>query len=319
MPKSTEETSEMRYILGTLSPADMDLMDEAFFQDDLKLQALEQALRIAETELIDLYVRNELSATDRKRFADRIQKSPALLERVKFAETLKNKIAESVVVVVETAPEPRTSWWRQLFARPAFAAAVAAGCLVAIGGGVSLFIAWRSVHRESNQIAAERSVLIEENKKQHQQSTELKAKADQLEADLRNERDRREEDRQLIEQLQHEARKLPTSIASIFLMPGGLRGPGGGRQLTLSPGTKTVQLKLSIEPPDYSSYSVSVESDSGVVFSQDRLKAQRHRLVVSIPAGRISQGDYLVTVKGVRALGQVDSVNTYQFRILQPR
>jgi hypothetical protein len=314
--KSTEETSEMRYILGTLSPAEMDLIDEAFFQEDSKLQALEQELEIAETELIDLYVRNELSAAARKRFADRIQKSPALLERVKFAEILKNKIAESVVVVAESAPEKRTSWWRQLFAQPSFAAAVAAGCMVVIGGGIALLIAWRSVHRE-NQIAAERSVLIEENKKQHQQSTELKAKADQLEADLRSERDQREEDRKLIEQLQHEARKLPTSIASIFLMPGTLRSPGSGRQLTLSPGTKTVQLKLSIEPSDYSSYSVSVESDGGVVFSQDRLKAQRHTLVVSIPARRISPGDYLVTVKGVRAPGQVDTINNYQFRILR--
>ncbi len=319
MLKSTEETSEMRYILGTLSPAEMDRIDEAFFQEDSNLQELEQELEIAETELIDLYVRNQLSAAARKRFADRIQKSPALLERVKFAETLRNKIAESVVVVVEAAPEPRTSWWRQLFAQPAFATAVAAGCVVVMGGGVSLLIAWRSVHRESNQIAAERSVLIEENKKQHQQSTELKAKTDQLEADLRNEHDQREEDRKLIEQLQQEARKFPANIASIFLMPGTLRSSGSGRQLTLSPGTKTVQLKLSIEPADYSSYNVSVESDGGVVFSQDRLKAQRHTLVVSIPARRISPGDYLVTVKGVRAPGQVDTINNYQFRVLQPR
>jgi hypothetical protein len=317
--KSTEETSEMRYILGTLSPAEMDRIDEAFFQEDSNLQELEQELEIAETELIDLYVRNQLSAAARKRFADRIQKSPALLGRVKFAETLKNKVAESVVVVVEPAPEPRTSWWRQLFAQPAFAAAVAAGCVVIIGGGVPLIIALRSVHRESNQIAAERSVLIEENKQQHQQSTELKAKADQLEADLRNERDQREEDRKLIEQLQQEAKKAPANIASIFLMPGTLRSSGTGRQLTLSPGTKTVQLKLSIEPANYSSYSVSVESDGGVVFSQDRLKAQRHTLIVSIPTRRISPGDYLVTVKGVRALGQIDTINNYQFRILQPR
>jgi hypothetical protein len=296
----------------------MDLMDEQFFQDDSKFEALEQGLGLAETELIDRYVRNQLSTAENKRFADRIQKSPALLERVKFAETLRTKIAQSVIVV-ESAAEPRTSWWRQLFAQPAFAAAVAAGCVVVFGGGVSLLVAWRSVHRESDQIAVERSVLVEENKKQQQQATELKVKADQLEADLRNERNQREDDRKLIEQLQREGRQLPTSIASIFLMPLALRSSGGGQQLTLSPSTKTVQLKLSIEPTVYSSYNVSVESDGGVVFSQDRLKAQRHALVVSIPARRLPPGDYLVSVKGARASGQIESVNDYQFRILQRR
>lgn len=319
MPESNGQTSEMRYLLGTLSPAEIDLIDEALFQGDAKAQEME----LAETDLIDAYVRNELTSADRKRFNERLQNSPVLLERVRFAEALKDKIAESVRVV-EPALRPRPSWWQQLIAQPAFTVAVTAGFVVALGSGVTLLFALRSIHNESNQLAAERSMLIEESKKQQEQSTELQAKADQLAAELRAEREQRAADRKLIEQLQHEAEQssgeLPTTIASIFLMPGTLRSSGSGQQLTLLPGTKTVQLKLSIDDTGYSIYNVSVESaDGSVVASQDRLRAHRRVLAISIPARRLSPGDYLITVKGVRPDGQVETVNEYQFRVLPRR
>lgn len=308
----------MRYLLGTLSPAEMDLIDQALFQGDAEAQEME----LAETDLIDAYVRNELTAADRERFNEQLQNSPALLERVRFAEALKDKIAESVRVV-EPAPRPRPSWWQQLIAQPAFTVAVTAGFVVAIGGGITLLFALRSVRNESNQLAAERSMLIEESKKQQKQATELQAKADQLVAELQAEREQSAADRKLIEKLQQasgHATELPASIASLFLMPGTLRSSGSKPQLTLLPATKTVQLKLSIDDTSYSIYNVSVESaDGSVVASQDRLKAHRRVLVISIPARRLSPGDYLITLKGVLPNGQVESVNDYQFRVLQRR
>jgi hypothetical protein len=318
VPESNGQTSEMRYLLGTLSPAEMDLIDEALFQSDAKAQEME----LAETELIDAYVRDELTAADRQRFKERLQYSPALLERVWFAEALRTKISQSVKEV-EPAPPPRPSWWRQLIAQPAFAVAITTGVVVAIGGGVALVLALRGARNESNQMAAERSVLIEENKKQQQQAAELRAKAEQLEADLHTERNQRAQDQKLIEHLQHEVEQssgeLPTSIASIFLTPGSVRGPGSRQQLPLRAGINTVKLRLSIDPADYSSYSVSVESGDVVVFSHDRLKARRDVLVVSIPARRLPPGDYVVHVNGARAAGPSEGVGDYQFRVQRQR
>lgn len=319
VPESNGQTPEIRYLLGTLSPAGTALIDEALLEDDAKAQELE----LAETDLIDAYVRNELTAADRQRFNDRLQHSPALLERVRFAEVLKDKIAESVTVV-EPEPRLRPSWWQLLFAQPAFTVAVTAGFIVATGGGVTLLVALRNIRNESTQIAAERSALIEESKRRQQQATELQARADQLAAQLQQEREQRAEDRKHIEQLQHQAEQsssqLPTSIASIFLMPGTVRSSGSRQQLTLSPATRTVRLKLSLADKEYSSYNVSVESvDGNVVAAQHRRKAHGHLLPISIPAQRLSPGYYVITVKGVRPDGQLERAGDYQFQVLQRR
>jgi hypothetical protein len=315
VPNSKRETNEMRYVLGTLASQDVDRIDEALFEDDAKLEELEAV----EADLIDAYVREELSAANRKQFDARLQKSPAQLKRVKFARALNNKIVESAIDV-EPRPGTELTWWKKLFAKPVFAAPVAASLIVAVGG-VFLFLAWRNVRNESNRIASERAALAQESKARQQQTTELQTKAEQLAAELQTERTQRAEDRKLIEQLQeaNAAGRAPnSSIASIFLMPGVLRSSGKAQEIIVRTGTTTVQLKLSNDANGFSNYNVTVETDEGrVVVSQNRLKTYKGLLIVAVPAQRLAAGDYFVRVSGVRPSGQVESVNEYQFRVLK--
>jgi len=315
VPNSQKETNEIRYVLGTLAPQDVDRMEEALFEDDTKLEELETV----ETDLIDAYVREELSAEVRRQFDARVQKSPALWKRVKFAGTLKDKIAESAIEV-EPHPHPEPKWWEKLFAGPVFAATVAASLIIA-AGGIFLFLAWRNVRNDSYRLASERAALARESKSRQQQTTELQTKAEQLAAELQTERNQRAEDRKLIEQLQEAnatGRALRSSIASIFLMPGTLRSSGKVPQIILRTGTNTVELKLSNDANGFPSYNVTVETDEGrVVVSQNRLKTYRGVLIIAVPAQRLAAGDYLVRVSGVRPSGQVESVNEYQFRVLK--
>lgn len=305
----------MRYVLGTLAPQDEDRMEEALFEDDAKLEELEAV----ETDLIDAYIREELSAANRKQFDARLQKSPALLKRVKFARALKDKIAESAIEV-EPRPESEPKWWKKIFAQSVFAAPVAASLIVA-AGGVFLFLAWRNVQNESNRIASERAALAQEGKARQQQITELQTKAEQLAAELQTEKSQRAEDRKLIEQLQdgNPTGRVPgSSIASILLMPGALRSSGKAPEIIVRNGTTTVQLKLSNDANGFSSYNVTVETDEGrVVVSQNQLKNYKGLLIIAVPAHRLAAGDYLVRVSGVRPSGQVESVNEYQFRVLK--
>ncbi|MGH9874444.1 MAG: hypothetical protein ACRD9S_18470 [Pyrinomonadaceae bacterium] len=305
----------MRYVLGTLASPDVDRIDEALFGDDAKLEELEAV----ETDLIDAYVREELSAENRKQFEARLQISPALTKRVRFADALKGKIAESAIEV-EPRPEPEPKWWKILFAQPVFAAAVAASLIVA-AGGVPLFLAWRNLRNESNRIASERAASAQESKARQQQTTELQTKAEQLAAELQTERTQRTEDRKLIEQLQEAnatGRSLSSSIASILLTPGALRSAGEAPEIIVRTGTTKVQLRLSSDANGFSSYNVTVETDEGrVVVSQNRLTTHRGLLTIAVPARRLAAGDYLVRVSGVRPSGQVESLNEYQFRVLK--
>ena len=55
------EESAIRYLLGGLSESERTSLEEKFFADDKEFEELE----IAEGELVDRYVRRELSAADR--------------------------------------------------------------------------------------------------------------------------------------------------------------------------------------------------------------------------------------------------------------
>jgi len=304
----------MRYFLGTLPAQDVDRIDAALFEDDAKIEELEAV----ETELIDAYVRKELPAENHKQFDARLQRSPALLKRVKFADSLKDKIAE-FAIEPEPRPEPESKWWKKLFSQPVLAVAVAA-CLIVTASGVLLFLTGRN---ESNRIASERAALAQENKARQQQLTELQTKAEQLAAELRTERAQRTEDQKLIQQLQEAnatGRTFSASIVSLLLMPGTVRSSGKKPEITVRTGTTTVQLKLSSDAKDFSSYNVTVETGEGrVVFSQNRLKTHGGLLIIAVPARRVAAGDYLVQVNGVRSSGQIESVDDYQFRVLKAR
>src|SRR5947207_5253847 len=79
----------MNYLLNRLSMDEKGSLEAAFFSDDNQFEELE----IAEDELIDHYVRNELSDRDRKGFEAAMLSSRRLSERVKFARALAAKSA----------------------------------------------------------------------------------------------------------------------------------------------------------------------------------------------------------------------------------
>ena len=54
----------MRYLLGDLSEDEKTRMEEAFFADNARFEELE----LAEEELIDAYVRDNLSLKERRQF-----------------------------------------------------------------------------------------------------------------------------------------------------------------------------------------------------------------------------------------------------------
>jgi len=138
------DTAEMRYLLGDLSEDEKARMEEAFFADDSKFEAVE----LAEDELIDAYVRNALSPEEQRQFKTKLLTSPRLVERVNFARTLVAK-ADSLLSAeaegsIEPAPpvssptaKPKTRWWAGVFApQPAWRMAIAACAVLIFVAGI---------------------------------------------------------------------------------------------------------------------------------------------------------------------------------------
>src|SRR6185369_106108 len=112
---------------GDLTEEERSRLEKQYFLDDKEFERLE----IAEDELIDKYVREELSAEDTRQF-EKLLVSPGLSERVEVARLLLKRTAlapQAVTTASVPVESPQVSWWDRLFGpaaaipafRPAFA------------------------------------------------------------------------------------------------------------------------------------------------------------------------------------------------------
>jgi hypothetical protein len=308
--QNNTEKSKVDYILGTLSDEEKARLEESYFVDDAEFEEFE----IAEEELIDRYVRGELSPQERDQLEKTFARSPRLIQRVQIARVLASRLAPEKVAVVETRQPPpaRVSWWQSLFGSPnasrAPAMAVAFSVLLLLLGGATLFAAYLSLREQSRQIAAQQAVLEQRQRELDQQAADLKAQTDELARRV---------------QLPSETpaplpQVSPTPQASapvvfLTLSAGVTRSVGGSRTARLRPETSEVQLTLDLRDTSYPSYRAKIiNADRGEVFSRDGLRQQAARLTLRIPAKQLPPGDYYVSVYGGPAN---ESVADYPFRI----
>ena len=110
----------IQYLLGSLPEKEAERMDELAVADDNFFWRV----RSVENDLVDQYVKGELSADKLERFRTHYLSSPLRRENVKFAQTLGRALEQS--------PETRRSWFAfpVVIPRWAFAASAALALLV---------------------------------------------------------------------------------------------------------------------------------------------------------------------------------------------
>src|SRR5512145_3060134 len=88
---SLDEELVVRYLLGQLPEEEQSLLEERAFSD----QACIQNILAVERDLIDEYVRGELSGEERRQFEKLFQASSERRRKVEFARALTNIVSES--------------------------------------------------------------------------------------------------------------------------------------------------------------------------------------------------------------------------------
>lgn len=306
----------MRYILGTLSEEEKTRLEESYFVDDEAFEEFE----IAEDELIDQYVRGELSRGDTERLETTLATSPRLVERVQLARVMARRLAPQSVPAAEAPvekPEPdKISWWQGLFgfstASRAPAMALSFSVLLLLAGGLTLFVAYLNLREQSRQLAAQQAAIEQRQRELDKQAADLKAKNDELASQF----------------------QLPPTIptpspqptpetparVTLALSAGSTRSFARENSVRLLPETTELQLTLNLRDTDYPSYRATVINDSGEVFSKTGLRPQTTRrgaiLTLRVPAKQLAAGDYYVSVHGVTPDGS-ESVAEYPFRVLK--
>lgn len=307
-----------RYLLGDLPEEEQVAIEDRAFSDQEYL-ALVTAV---ENDLIDEYVRQELSATERQQFETRFLASTERRQRVEFAKALA-RVPEQTVV----SERAKWSWRDSLYAlisglNPAAKFAAVAVMLLLLVGGAWLLTATLRLRSQLTQLQAQ----SEELQKELQQQIEAeRRRSEQLNAGLREEKQQREQTEESLRQLSEtgDASTPPPRpvIASLTLLPGLSRGGNDKSSLILADDTRLVRLQIGIDPDEpYKAFSVELRTAAGrQVWTRENLSARtrgRARAVsLTLPAAALKPGDYELRLSGRPEGGGSEDIGFYYFDV----
>jgi hypothetical protein len=283
MTPDADERRLTEYLLGQLPPDEAAALEERYLGDP----AVHDQLRAVERDLIDRYVRGELS--DAETFERRYLSSPSRRAKVEFARALMQTLAPPVSGSARAGPG---TWWApHLSGVPAWP--LAAGIAVAMAGAWLVFTLSRS-----GPGPASAPGVAATDKSQVPGATPLPGSSST-------------------------AVTPQPSVALLVLVPSAVRASDAAPATVPIGGETAVRLQLEMEAADYPQYRVIVrEADGREVWREDGLTPARSgagpSVATTIPARRLVEGDYTVRVAGFGAGGDIDEVSGYAFRVVRP-
>ncbi len=310
MPSTSEQGRDdqllVRYLLGSLPEKEAERLDELSIADD------EFAVRLhaVENDLVDEYVRGELSGETLDRFRSFYLSSTLRREKVRFAETLL-AFERDRAAVAQAAPAtrpPLQSSGRRFFSLPHLFPQWALGgaALILLLAAGTLFVDNLRLRRQVNQADAGRAAIGE---REQQLQTQL--------AELRSANAASLKELEEIRQSQMSLDQLRT--ASLSLSPPA-RGPARIPTFPVPAGTNLAVLLLSLESDDYPAYRAELKDPvtGRTVWRSGDLKAEpagaARAISIGFRAGLLKSQDYIVELTGMRAGGIPELISTYPFR-----
>ena len=283
-----DEPLLIRYLLGSLPAEEAERLDELSITDD----NLAWRLKSAENDMVDAYVRGELSGETLDRFTSVYLATPARREKVEFARTL--------MAVLGGGRAPRSQGW--LFghlAMPRWAVACAAG-IAAIAAGFLI----NQQQRLQSQVEQLRTsgAALQAHERELQKKLEQLASSASPPAGSSNE-------------------AAPDAGAMLaVLLPPPARNAARPPIVRIPARTARVAIDMQLEDNDIPIYRVALKDVAGsrILWAGADLKAQTRdrRAVVAIvlPAPLLKPGRYLLELSSGGAPGVV--IGNYVFEVV---
>jgi hypothetical protein len=301
MASSRPDDRLTRYLVGDLSEAERAALEQDYFADPAIFERLERA----ETGLVDDYVRGRLAAPLREAFERHYLAQPRLRERVELARILIDRI--------DQARGPDVLWYQAIvqgLRGPRLALAALALLLVAVSASLAV---------RNGRLRADLARTGEARAAEAQRARDLEAQlsgARSEAARLGAEADRL-----------RSARETPagsgaSAVVALRLTVPGMRTPqpGAPTAVRLAPGTSALRIELALGERAYPRYRISLKRLGGPeIYVEEHIVAagepSRVRVSATVPAERLSSGDYLLTLAGERPGGAAEDVSQLPIRV----
>jgi hypothetical protein len=299
-----------RYLIGSLADEEMERLDELSVVDD----EFASRLSAAENDLVDAYVRGQLSGETLTRFESHYLSSPARREKVRFAETLHAYQSRAASATAQSTPRRRWLVFPDRVPRWGFAA-VALVVLAAAGYLLLDNLRLRSLMNESR--AARASLEEGEQQLQRQLMGQQAATADTAKELARV--------RESLAQLEARATMSQqgdrTAVLS-FVLAAPTRGAADIPTLAIPAGTDAVRLRLELEADDFPRYRVALRDPARdrIIWRGDNVRptagGDAKALSITLNAGLLRPQIYRVEITGVPARDIPGLVSGYSFRVV---
>lgn len=313
------------YLLGYASEQEADRIDELCFTDEETRETVDAA----EADLIDKYVRGELSGQKLERFRSRFLAVPSRRKKVEFARALTE--------FVDKKSEPAAyksaySWIADLIhavRRPAFALATAAAFLLVLSGGI-----WWLVDRA--QLPADEIAKVDDADKYDIGKVNSSVRNDQLASVETNRTIENNAPSATLPPASNNSqfnasRRIPVpakpdlaqpaKIATIVLMPL-TRGTSEMQTLKISSDANKVSIRARLEFDDYPAYTAALidPTDGSTVWTSGKLHSRKDKggsaVNVVVPVKLLRSHIYSLSVTGEQAGGR-ENVGDYPFRVVR--
>jgi hypothetical protein len=308
------EESLIRYLLGQLSEEEQMRIEEKYFDDQNWFTQLE----VVEGDLIDSYVRHQLSEKDRQAFESFFLQLPERRQRLAFAQTLQVFVARKKES--QTVKETVSFYQAFLhfigsgklsFVPVAVSLLLLFGCLWLVFDNVRLRNHLQQVQNGASEIEKREQDLQEKLRQERQQ-------IEQLAKDLENERNR-----QVIQDPSNPELPSPVAqIVSLILTSDTVRSSGGIKKLEISPATQTIRFIMSFASDENKEVFATMKRVSGQDILQraplkTQTKGSKSQVIWLLPAKSLDEADYMITLNGKDENGAIVDIERYAFRVVK--
>jgi hypothetical protein len=301
----------VRYLLGQMTEEEQQQVEERYIGHD----EFFERLLVVEDELIDRYVRDQLSDQEREHFERYFLSTPTRRKRMEFAETL-NYYSSRPDKNIGALPAISPAVSRAALGTPirsAFWMAVAAALIMALS------ISWLLVDRAQLKREIEQTNALLEEAERERQELHQSAERDARDKGPLQRPDEQVNPGKQIAPDRPSDQQPSIGIVSLVLTPGLVRGGGEVKKVVITPQTQSVILKVKFAGEEYKSYQVVISTVEGrevynQVWVKEKVNRKNKTIKVVVPAGLFSEQDYTLKLSGVTATGDEEYIGEYFFR-----
>lgn len=306
------------YILGTLSDAERDALEERYFGDT----AFFEQMLVTEDELIADYNAGRLSQDQKRLFEQNYLQTQEKRDRVRLVSSLQGDSSP-----IQRRAEVHESWWQKFLSlfspqHPTARLAFGFASLAIVLGGIWIVYqnqAMRSRIRNQEEIEAS---LRSDKQELEQRLGQTGSRNEQLARDLRNSESERHELEQQLSQPSSKPPAIPYFDFSGSIGPGGV-GTASGQvkpwSMVIPAGAKFIQVAVPVSRT-FKSYRLSLrDRNENEVWRRPDLTSRRagQRLVVNalVPTTAVKDGEFTLVLLGEAEGGATEFIAEYRVKV----